>query len=168
MSHKYERIIIAIRKASLESFWSIEPGRVRGNLKMWRKMVTMDREELVLEYWFPPLVPYPLKDEVGMGVACVILRVSHRKGIYAGHLQWDSIRKVTIERDNIHGSGVLVMGNTIYFRSKKTFMEAACLTMGTLLGKFMRGSKLHIGEIKKQDLGVTRERIHVLLEGRDT
>ena len=46
----------------------------------------MDREDLGLEYWFPPLGTYPLKDEVGMGVACVVLGVSLRKGRYYGNL----------------------------------------------------------------------------------
>ena len=101
-------------------------------------------------------------------MACVILRMSPRKGIYVGHLHWDSMRKVPIEQDNLHGSGVLEMGDTIYFSDRKKLMEIACLTMGTSLGKFMRGSKLQIGLIKKQDLGVTSEMIKFLLVGQDT
>ena len=38
---------------------------------MLRKMGNMAREELGLEDWLPPLVPYTLKDEVVMRVACV-------------------------------------------------------------------------------------------------
>ena len=30
---------------------------------------------------------YPLKGEVGIGVACVTLRLSLRKGVYVGHIQ---------------------------------------------------------------------------------
>ena len=56
-SDKDERLIISIRRASLDAFWSIETVTVRGDLNMLRKMVTMDREELGLEYFFPPLVP---------------------------------------------------------------------------------------------------------------
>ena len=57
---------------------------------MMRNMGTMSREKMGLEVWFPPLGPYRLKDEVGMRVACVTLRISLRKGyilgIYSGTL----------------------------------------------------------------------------------
>ena len=45
-SNKDERLIIAIRRASLYAFCSIEPGMVRGDLTMLRKMETVDREDL--------------------------------------------------------------------------------------------------------------------------
>ena len=46
-----------------------------------------------MEDWFPPLRPYLMKDEVVMGVACVTLMISLRKGRYVGPLKWDSMRK---------------------------------------------------------------------------
>ena len=64
-----------------------------GDLTILRKMGTMAREELGLEDWFPYLGPYPLKNEVGLGVACVTVRMSLRKGRYVEHLQWDSMSK---------------------------------------------------------------------------
>ena len=85
-SNKYERLIISIRRASLDAFTTREPGKLRGYLEMLSNMVKMGREELVLEYWFPPLLPYPLKDGVVMGVACVTLIMSLRKGGYVRHL----------------------------------------------------------------------------------
>ena len=48
-SGKYERLIIAIKRASLDAFWSIEPGTVRGYLTMLSKMINMCREDLWLE-----------------------------------------------------------------------------------------------------------------------
>ena len=74
-SNKYERLIIAIRQASMGAFWSREPGTVRGNLIMLRKLGMMAREDLGLEDWSLPLGPYLLKEEFGIGVACVTLRV---------------------------------------------------------------------------------------------
>ena len=114
---------------------------------------------------FPPLGPYPLKDEVGMEVACVTFRMSLRKGKYFGHLQWYSKRKFPTYWDNLYGSGVLVMGDTIYVRYGKYFTETACPKRGPRFGKFMRGLKLRMGVIKKQNFGVTSEMVKVLLEG---
>ena len=93
VSVEYERLIIAVRQASLGEFWSRETGTIRGNLIMLRKMGMMDREELGLEDWFPRLGTYPLKDEVGMGVAQFTLRMSLSTVRCAGHLQWDSMSK---------------------------------------------------------------------------
>ena len=104
---------------------------------MMRKMVTMAREELDLEYCFPPLGPYILKDEVLMGVACVDLRILLRKGRYTGHLQWENISKVPTAWDNLYRAGVLGMGDTIYSRYGVKFIETVCPTRRTWFGKFM-------------------------------
>ena len=64
-------------------------------------MGEMAREELGLEYWSPLMGPYPLKDEVGMGVAGVTSRISLRKGIYIAHIQWYRMSKVPTSLVNI-------------------------------------------------------------------
>ena len=48
-SYKDEILIISISQASLDAFSNKEPGIVRGDLKMLRKMGTMVRENLGLE-----------------------------------------------------------------------------------------------------------------------
>ena len=64
----------------------------------------MTKEDLGLEGLFPPLGTYMLKGEVGMGVACVTLRLSLRKGIYVGHIKWDSMSKYPTEWANLYGA----------------------------------------------------------------
>ena len=56
---------------------------------------------------------YLLKVEVEMGVACIKLRLSLIKGIYFGHIQWDSMSKAQTEWANLYESGVLEMRDTI-------------------------------------------------------
>ena len=56
---------------------------------------------------------YMLKGEVLMGVACVTLRLSIRKGLYVGHIQWYRMSKSSTEWANLYGSGVLEMEDTI-------------------------------------------------------
>ena len=142
VSQEDDRWMISIRRKSTEAFCSREPGTVRDNLKMLRKMETMYREELGLEYWFHLLGPYPPKYEVGMGVACVNLSMSLKKGIYVGHLLWEITRKGPKEQANIYGYGVLGMRYIIYTRDGEKFTETACSTSGLWFGKFMKGSKL--------------------------
>ena len=91
-----------------------------------------------LEGWFPLLGPYAFKDEVGMELACVTLRLSLRKGVYVVHLQWDIMRKSLTEWANIYGYVVLGTGDTIFTRVGRNFTETACITRGVWFGKFMR------------------------------
>ena len=53
--------MITIWRASLDAFWSRDPGRVSGNITIMIKMGMMAKEELGLECLFPPLGNYPLK-----------------------------------------------------------------------------------------------------------
>ena len=74
----------------------------------------MTNEEFGLEVLFPPLVTYPLKRYVLMGVKYVTLRLSLKNGIYVGNIQRDSMRKSPTAWANIYGAGVLEMGDTIF------------------------------------------------------
>ena len=74
----------------------------------------MAKEELDLEGWFPLMVPYTLKDNVGAVVSCVTLRFYIRKGRYVGHLQKDIISKSPTSWGNLYGAVVLVMGDAIF------------------------------------------------------
>ena len=99
--------MVTIWWASLDSFWSQEPVTGRGNFSMLIKLVMADKEELGFEDCFPPLCTYPCKEDLGMGVACVNLRLFLRKVRYVGHMQWDSMSKSPITWANLYGYGVL-------------------------------------------------------------
>ena len=60
------------------------------------------------------------------------------------------------------------MRDNMYARYRKIFTKTACPTRGIWFEKFMRGSKLRMGVIKKQVFGVTSEKIEALLKGWDT
>ena len=60
---------------------------------MLRNMTGVAVGDLGLKEWIPSLGPYPLTYEMGMGIACVTLRLLLQKGGYVRHLQWDSMRK---------------------------------------------------------------------------
>ena len=96
-------------------------------------MVKMAREELCLEYWFSRMRPFLLKDEVGMGVACVALMMSLIKGRYSGHLHCDSMRKEPTACDNLYGDGLLGMGDMVYAKDGKNVAKTAFPMRGELL-----------------------------------
>ena len=63
-------------------------------------------------------------------VACVTLRLSLRKGVYVGHIQWDRSRKALTEWANIYGAGVLEMGGIIFQGTVKSSLMQLVLLEG--------------------------------------
>ena len=63
-------------------------------------------------------------------VACVTLRLSLRKGVYVGHIQWDRSRKALTEWANIYGAGVLEMGDTNFQGTVKSSLMQLVLLEG--------------------------------------
>ena len=82
-----------------------------------------------------------------------------------GHLQWNVMRKVTTVRENLYGAGTLGMGDTIFSWDGNNFTETECPKRGPWFGNFMRGSKLSICVIKRQDFGVILDVVKALLDG---
>ena len=80
---------------------------------------------------------YLLKGEVFMGLACVTLRLSLRKGVYVVHIQWYNMSKSQTEWAYIYEYGVLEMGDTIFARDGKKFTDTACPNRGLWFEKFM-------------------------------
>ena len=128
LRQEYNRFMTTIWRTSLDAFWSQEPGTVMGNLIILRKMVMMTKEQLGLEVFPPLLGTYPLKGQLGMRVACVTFRLYLIKGVYVGHLQWDSMRKAPTAWANSYVAGVLEIGGTIFARDGKKFTDIACPT----------------------------------------
>ena len=66
---------------------------------------------------------YVLKGEVLMGLEYVNLRLSLKKGIYVGHIQWETMKKSQTSWAYIYGSGVLEMGDNIFARGRKNITD---------------------------------------------
>ena len=63
------KLIVVIRRASLDDFWSNNSGTIKGNLTIVKSLRKVARLEMVLYEWLPPLGKYPLKNEVEMSLA---------------------------------------------------------------------------------------------------
>ena len=95
-------------------FWSREKttiagnlGRVKGLIKTWHSL----RRQLPL----PPISPWDVKDEMGMGIALSMLSKSLTKGRISNYTQFDTCRQIRGTISNIYGA--TSSGN----RSNQTF-----------------------------------------------
>ena len=99
------RLLVTIRRDTLDEIEIREPGTVKGNLMMVKRLGKMAGDELGLETWLPPMGPSPIVDELGVGLACTTLIFSLRKGRHTEHLQWDPINKAPTVQTNLYKSG---------------------------------------------------------------
>ena len=82
VNQKNQTLLVKISKSLLDKLWRQEPGTIKGNIYMLSQITVICQRELGLVEWIPPLGPYPMKDEVGVVIACVTLRLLLWKGRY--------------------------------------------------------------------------------------
>ena len=93
--------------------------------------------------------PFPLRDEICMGVACYTLILSTMELNYSGHLQWDITRKSPTAWRNIYEDGECGSRRTIFARDERKLVANGCPTRGPWFVKFTRGEKLRMGIIRR-------------------
>ena len=57
LSEKYMILLVIIRRDTLDEFLSMEPGTVKGNLTIVKRLGKVESDELRMETWLPPMVP---------------------------------------------------------------------------------------------------------------
>jgi len=85
-------LMLCIRRAILDSFWSRERSTVAKNLSEYRVFMDIS-DTLGSNDPFPPRGPFPPADADGMEVACNLLIRSLRPGRNATHVQYETVRK---------------------------------------------------------------------------
>ena len=93
MSVKDERLLVTIKRAVLDSFWSRKSGTVKGNLTMVNSLGKVASGEIEMETWLPHMGPFLISNEAGMSFACTTLIFSLRKRRHVEHLQGYLMRK---------------------------------------------------------------------------
>jgi hypothetical protein len=113
-NEKDQLLIICIRRAILDSFWSREPSTVIKNLYEGMKGHLLG-QRLGIET-HPQGQYYPMQDNWGMGIACMTLIRSLDPGKSAAHVQFSTIRKLRTHFSNYYhtlfgGVGINLAGD---------------------------------------------------------
>ena len=99
-----------------------------------KKLIVLKRihdlvdEVLVLVEEITNLGPFNLSDEIGMSVACTTIVLYFRKGRYAGHMKWDSLRKSPIGRRIFHEAGNRGRHSNIFAGNERKLIATNCPT----------------------------------------
>ena len=138
------------------------PNSITSNLS--RIIADTQSAEFSLELYdyLPKLGNAELVDRVGMAIALVTLNASLRPGKYAQHLQYDSMRKTPTWFRNAYEAGSNYIVDTLYAQDEKKVHSTNCVVAGEWFVRFKLGSKLRMGQIRKQNEAFTPAIIHAL------
>ena len=155
---------ICIRRANLDAMWSREPSTVAGNRRETEKMIKTG-SDLGIEPSFEALGPFPLNDVQGFKVAVCMLKRSLEPGRYAIYSQFETIRKFRSTYSNIYMASIqgCMEASSIGRSTPKSFLSH-CPTNSLWFEKFSLGCLKRMGQIIKQDLGISIEVELALLE----
>ena len=156
---KDEFTLMCIRRASLDAMWSREASTVSGNLNRLRRDYDDTKASLSIAEPLPVLGRDDVSDRVGMGVAVSTLNASLRKGKYAGHLQYDSMRKTPTAYNNAYEAGEEFGTGAVFSNQDKKSYETHAPTGNRWFTRFMLGAKRRMGVIRKQDEALTVEQL---------
>ena len=132
--------LICICRANLDAMWSRETSTVTGNLNRMRPDYHDAIPFLPIKDPLPTLGHDEIEDRVGMGVAIMTLNASLRKGKFADHLQWDTMRKIPTWYTNIYEAGENYGESAIYSAQDKKVYESSCPTAGRSFPRWLIGA----------------------------
>jgi hypothetical protein len=116
------------------------------------------------EQLLPKMGPFPVQDKQGMGLACCVLLRSLDEGRNEETIQFSTALKMKTSfanmwRASIYGSEASVIARDV----TKLFMTT-CATHGEWFERFQKGLHERMGDKTKQDLGISIELMHALMD----
>jgi hypothetical protein len=145
------RILKCIRRANLDSLWSVEPRTAARTLSECRRGSDIAASLGFKHKLFQPMGPFPLQDTFGMSAAIVILQNSLNPGKYDKHVQFGTIRKFRSAFSNAYHASAQGQDAMVMAKDTRKMTVTKCPTYGLWFEKFMRGCHKRMGEIVKPD-----------------
>ena len=152
---KDELLLVCLRRANLDAMWSRESSTVLNNRRKMEKMLKIS-DDLGIEPSFPPLGPFPTDGIQGVNVAIHMLKRSLDPGRYASYSQFETIRKFRATFSNAYMASVsgALGASSLGRNTPKTFFTQ-CPTNSIWFEKFAHGCLKRMGQVIRQDLGIS-------------
>ena len=157
-------LLMVIRRANLDACWARASSTVHANWSRSAKdyFETVRDMGLSGEEFLPQLGWPHLEDRVGMRAAIQTLNASLRPGKYAGHLQFDAMRRTPTWWNNAYTAGTQYNRGAMFAKDERKVSVTTSPVMGEWFTRFKRGAKLRMGEIRKQNNPFTSKLILAL------
>ena len=156
---------VAMRRASLDAFWSREPATVASNLAEFRRM----EESAAVAFGFPDgvaeeLGPFPLKDTMGMKLAMATLNRSMDPGRTEERIQFSTMRRIRTAYSNAYGASYRMDGPAVMAHENKKVFGTDCPAYGLWFERMMSGCHKRMGDEIKRDRALSIDLMHELLK----
>ena len=149
-----QKLMICIRRANLDAFWSREPGTVYRNMREMIRCVALSKE-LGMQNSLPlEMGPFPLKDVCGVGMAAVFLWRTLDKGLIRDSVQFSTARKTRTAFGNCWNASVKGLWDTIMARDTNKLFATASPTFSLWFERFMGGAHKRMGDQTNPDLAL--------------
>jgi hypothetical protein len=145
------RVLKCIRRANLDAFWSREPSTVKRVLQEVKRGLAIASSLGFAHSLFRPMGPFPVEDNMGMGIAIVLLQRSLDKGKYDKTVQFETIRKFRSAASNVFHASVEGQGAMTMAKDSRKLMVTTCPTYGDYFERFMRGMHKRMGDVVRPD-----------------
>lgn len=157
-------LMIYIRRATLDSFWSRAASTVEGNTRELKKLWKHGHDELKIPHLLPEMGPFPLEDQWGMKVAVVTLRRSLDKGIYKETVQYDTARRVRSAYSNAWGSSINTMREGVMAKDRAKTFVTKCPTYGLWYERFNKGLHSRMGDDRRPDMAICSDLMKEIMD----
>ena len=162
-------ILLFVRRANLDMFWSRTDLKVSSNLSSITEILKISRE-LNLPVPLSVLGPWPVKDISGMKLAIIELRKSQGKNrpnaICSTHLQYDTVRRLRGALSCV--SDAAFQGNSTSLTMKSFKGDVSHLhlsvTQTRFFERFSQGMKVRMGQRTRRNFPIKSIMVKAILD----
>lgn len=165
---KDARLLMAIRRANLDSFWARSEHTVTGNRNGAKQLMRIASDNLGIGgLIFPEMGPHKLEDNWGMGVATCILEKTLEPGLYGPNVQFSTARKLRSGFANAWGASQHALTMGVMARDKMKTFVTQCPTFSLWFERFISGMHSRMGDIRRPDTAISGKVMHQLMKRVD-
>ena len=162
-SYEDNQLLLFIRRANLDAFWARETGTVK-NTRRDIASIMRNASSFGLKNILPKMGPFPVTDSHGMGLAVCMLRRSLDVGKNERTIQFATTQKMKSSYANVWRASINGNIGAVAVRDTAKMTYSSCPTHGEWFERFTRGMHERMGDKVIQDLGITIEQMHALME----
>ena len=160
-------VLLCIRRANLDAFWSRERSTVASNLKEAKRYIENLKLMGLETIAFPPKGPHSRSDSWGMAVACGFLLRSKDRGRNSRHVQFETVRRTRSMYSNVAhtcegGTGISFMGG------EGSLTASNASTNKPWFKRFILGCHRRMGDVWLPDQPITMKIMEVCLSELET
>jgi hypothetical protein len=146
-SRQDKNVLIAVRRANLDSFWGRSSSTIGGNKTNLKRLVEIARDEYGIDQPLPPMGPHELNDNWGMGLAIMMLRKSLDKGLYGPTVQFQTARRLRSAYSNLWGASKHALTLGVLAKDTTKIYVTKCPGYCLWFERFVRGMHSRMGDV---------------------